>query len=62
MALFHALIGRPDDFDVGSTERKLGRLNAGGTGFDFVNPVEESTHRRLIAARGFGSELHSGRL
>ena len=62
VALFHSLIDRPDDFDVGSTERELARLNAGGTGFDFVNPVEEPTHRRLIAARGFGSELHSGRL
>jgi hypothetical protein len=56
------VVGRLDDFDVGSTERKLGRLNAGGTGFDFVNPVEEPTYRRLIAASGFGSELHCCRL
>src|SRR5215216_3249455 len=62
IALFHTVIGRPDDFDVGSTERKLGRLNAGGTGFDFINPVEEPTYRRLIAASGFGSELHCCRL
>jgi hypothetical protein len=41
VALFHALIDRPDDFDVGSTERELARLNAGGTGFEFVNPVED---------------------
>src|SRR6266487_6804565 len=62
MALFHTVIGRPDDFDVGSTERKLARLNGGGTGFDFVNPVEEPTHRRLIAARSLCSKLHRRRL
>src|SRR6266404_3285658 len=43
VALLHSLIGRPEDFDVGSAERKLNRLNGGGTGFDFVNPVEEPT-------------------
>ena len=58
IALFHSFIGRPQDFDVGSAERKLGRPNGGGTSFDFVNPVEEPTYRRLIAASGFGSELH----
>src|SRR5438034_4123345 len=44
VALFHSLIGRPEDFDVRSAERKLARFN-GDTGFDFVNPVEEPTHR-----------------
>src|SRR6266550_642918 len=60
VALFHSFVDRPDDFDIGRADRELARLNAGGTGFDFVNPVEEPTHRRLIAARGLGSELHSG--
>src|SRR5450830_1320305 len=58
LALFHSLIGRPQDFDVGGTKRKLTRLNGGGAGFDFVYPIEELTHRRLIAARGLSSELH----
>jgi hypothetical protein len=62
VALFHSLIGGPKDFDVGSAERKLGWLNGGGTGFDFVNPVEEPTHRRLIAARSLCSKLHRRRL
>jgi hypothetical protein len=61
VTLLHSLIGRPEDFDVGSAERKLSRLN-GDTGFDFVNPVEEPTHRSLIAARSLCSKLHRRRL
>jgi hypothetical protein len=38
------------------------RSNVGGTDFDFVNPVKEPADRRLIAASGFGSELHCRRL
>src|SRR5207249_617875 len=61
VALFHSLIGRPEDFDVRSAERKLARFN-GDTGFDFVNPVEEPTHRSLIAARSLCRKLHRRRL
>jgi hypothetical protein len=53
VALFHSFVDRPDDFDIGRADRELARLNAGGTGFDFVNPVEEPTDRRLIAAAAF---------
>src|ERR1700689_3845163 len=63
-SLFHAdsHIGRPQDFDVGSTKRKLARLNGGVAGFDFVHPIEKLSHRRLIPACGLCSELHRRRL
>src|SRR5436190_17059590 len=60
-AVLHSLIGRPQDFDVRGAERKLARFN-GDTGFDFVNPVEEPTHRSLIAARSLCRKLHRRRL
>src|SRR5262245_23656051 len=61
-ALFHALVGRAENVDVGRTEWKLGRLGGGGTGFDFVDPIEKLAQHHLIAAGGLGSELKRGRL
>src|SRR6516164_7287031 len=62
VALFHPFVDRADDVDIGFADRELARLNVGGTGFDFINPVKEPTDRRLIAASGFGGELHCRRL
>src|SRR5947208_8407826 len=62
VALLHSLISRPENLDVGSAERKLAWLNGRGTGFDFVNPVEEPSHRNLIAARSLCRKLHRCRL
>jgi hypothetical protein len=38
-ALFHTLVDRAENLDVGRTERKLGGLNGGSPGFNFVDPV-----------------------
>src|SRR5262245_1285998 len=62
VALFHSFVDRPNDFDIGFADRELARFSVGGTGLDFVNPVEEPTDRSLIAASGFGSKLHCRRL
>jgi hypothetical protein len=56
--LYHSLVGSPQDLDVGSTKRKLGRPDGGGTRFDFIDPIEKLTHRGLIAASGLRRELH----
>src|SRR5260370_1854708 len=56
--LFHTVIDRAENLEVGRTERKLGRLNGGRARFDFVDPVEKPTHSSVIAAGGFCRELH----
>src|SRR5262245_1168761 len=57
-ALFHSLISCSNDFYVCLAQRKLAWLGSGGTGFDFVHPLEKLLHRRLIATRGLRRELH----
>src|ERR1700751_4665258 len=61
-AFFHTLVGSAENLEVGLTERKLSRLNGGRPSFDFVNPVEEFTHGRMVAAGRLCGELHRGRL
>src|SRR5258705_9652566 len=58
--LFHTVVDRAENLEVGRTERKLGRLDRGGASFDFVDPVKELSHGCVIAAGGFRRELHRG--
>jgi hypothetical protein len=58
LALLHSLVDRPEDFDVGLTQRELGRPGSSCPGFDLVHPIEKLVDGSLISARSFCCQLH----
>ena len=59
LALLHPFVNGMKNFKVGGAERKLRRPVCGFAGLDFVYPGKEMGNCPLIAASGFGGELHS---